>query len=80
MSIDDVQQISNRFYTGMNCAINGDPSVMSELPAVCSQADDISVMSEMGGRQLGWPEGSSFFHLDMLSDAAALQNATAQGN
>ena len=61
MSVDEVRQVSDRFYSGMNRALNGDPSAMSELPEVCSQTDDISVMSEMGGRQLGWPEVSAFF-------------------
>ncbi|HEX5502792.1 MAG TPA: nuclear transport factor 2 family protein [Thermomicrobiales bacterium] len=56
MSVDDVRQVSDRFYSGMNRAINGDPGAMSELPDVCSQTDDMTLMSEMGGRQLGWPE------------------------
>lgn len=59
MSIDEVRQVSDRFYAGMSRAINGDPSAMSELPEVCSQTGDISLMSEMGGRQLGWPEVSA---------------------
>src|SRR5262245_40175523 len=61
MSVDEVRQISDRFYAGMNRAINGDPGAMLELPDVCSQTDDLSLMSEMGGRQLGWPEVSATF-------------------
>ena len=63
MSIDEVRQVSDRFYAGMNRAINGDPGAMLELPDVCSQTDDISLMSEMGGRQLGWPEVSATWEM-----------------
>ena len=56
MSVEDeVHQASDRFYSIMNRAINGDATVL-ELPDVCSQGDDMTVMSEMGGRQIGWPE------------------------
>jgi ketosteroid isomerase-like protein len=63
MSIDEVCQVSGRFYAGMSHAINGDPGAMLELHDVCSQTDDISLMSEMGGRQLGWPEVSAIWEM-----------------
>lgn len=55
MSMEEVCQASDRFYTGMNRAFNGDASVMLEMEDVCSPGDDMSVMAEMGGRLTGWP-------------------------
>lgn len=54
MSVDEVRQASDHLYAVMNRAINGE--ISEDTLDIFSQADDVTVMHPMGGRQRGWPE------------------------
>lgn len=53
MSVEEVRQVSDRFYAALNRGINGDTSEMLDI---CSHADDVTTMHPLGGRQIGWSE------------------------
>lgn len=53
MLIDEVREISKRFYAALTRVVNGDVTPMSD---VWSRADDASAMHSIGGRQTGWTE------------------------
>jgi ketosteroid isomerase-like protein len=53
MSIEEVRQASDQFYAALRRGLTGDTS---EMFAACSQADDVTTMHPLGGRQIGWSE------------------------
>jgi ketosteroid isomerase-like protein len=50
---NDIRKASDKFYSALNCMLNGDPTPMVDA---WSHTSDVSTMHPIGGSQIGWDE------------------------